>query len=138
MTHGGGFVIESDWYWRIFEGDARFDDAPGSTAARDFLRPLATLARGRFALDDITVDADGEGVQFRIAGHSVALRCRGLRIDAFIAAINHELAAAELDTRFAIVESRRYELRGVLLAADDAGRDRVARGTTPPELPRPS
>jgi len=114
MTLGGGFVIESEWYWRINEGDARFDDAPGSTAARDFLRPLAGLARGQFALDDITVDADGDGVQFRIAGHGVAIRCRGLKLDEFIAAINRELAAAEVATRFAIVESRRYELRGVL------------------------
>jgi len=114
MTHGGGFVIESEWYWRIFEGDARFDDAPGSTAARDFLHPLAGLARGQFALDDITVDADGDGVQFRIAGHSAAIRCRGLRIEDFVAAINRELAAAALESRFAIVESRRYELRGVL------------------------
>jgi hypothetical protein len=114
MTHGGGFVIQSEWYWRINEGDARFDDAPGSTAARDFLRPLAGLARGQFALEDIIVDADGDGVQFRIAGHSVAIRCRGLKLDEFIAAINRELAAAEVATRFAIVESRRYELCGVL------------------------
>lgn len=117
MTLGGGFVLDSDWYWRIFEGDARFDDAPGTTAARDFLRPLAQLARGRFALDDITVDADGDGVQFRLADRTIAIRCRGLRVDQFVAAINHELGAAALDARFAIVESRRYELRGVLLPA---------------------
>jgi hypothetical protein len=120
MTHGGGFVLESEWYWRIFEGDARFDDAPGQTAARDFLWPLAALARGQFALDDIVVDGDGEGVRFRIAGHAVEIRCRGLRVDDFVAAINRELAAAAIDQRFAIVESRRYELRGVLVTDSPA------------------
>ena len=136
MTHGGGFVLESEWYWRIFEGDARFDDAPGKTAARDFLWPLAGLAKGRFALDDIAVDPDGDGVRFRIADRPMAIRCRGLRIDRFIASINQALAAAELDVRFAIVESRRYELRGVLVAGDEAARDRVARGTPPPAIRR--
>lgn len=136
MTHGGGFVLESEWYWRIFEGDARFDDAPGQTAARDFLRPLAALARGRFALDDIAVDGDGDGVTFRIAEHGVAMRCRGLRIDQFVAAINHELAAAAIELQFAIVESRRYELRGVLIDAGDTVRSRLAHGTPPPVVRR--
>ena len=133
MATGGGFVLESEWYWRIFEGDARFDDAPGKTAARDFLWPLAGLAKGRFALDDVAVDPDGDGVRFRIADHRVAIRCRGLRLDQFVASINDALAAAELDVRFAIVESRRYELRGVLVGTHDAVRDRIARGTSPPE-----
>src|SRR5262249_23533878 len=115
MTLGGGFVLESEWYWRIFEGDARVDDAPGRTAARDFLLPLAGLARRRVALDDCVVDADGEGVRFQLAGHAVEIRCRGMRVDDFVAAINRELAAAAIDLRFAIVESRRYELRGVLV-----------------------
>jgi hypothetical protein len=135
---GGGFVLESEWYWRIFEGDARFDDAPGATAARDFLRPLAGLAQGRFALDHITVDPQGDGVEFRIDDRPVAILCRGLRIEQFVAAINDGLAAAELDLRFAIVESRRYELRGVLLGKDDAAHGRTARGTPPPELIDPA
>jgi hypothetical protein len=132
MAIGGGFVLESEWYWRIFEGDARFDDAPGKTAARDFLWPLAGLAKDRFALDDIAVDPDGDGVRFRVADHAVAIRCRGLRIEQFIASVNDALAAAELDVRFAIVESRRYELRGVLVDKNDAVRSRIARGTSPP------
>ena len=107
-------MLESEWYWRIFEGDARFDDAPGQTAARDFLHPLAGLARGQFALEDIAVDPDGDGVHFRVAEHPVAIRCRGLRVDRFVAEINRGLAEAKLDLAFAIVESRRYELRGVL------------------------
>jgi hypothetical protein len=121
MTIGGGFVIDSEWYWRIFEGDARFEDAPGRTAARDFLHPLARLAGDRFSLDDIAVDPDGDGVSFRVAAHPVAIRCRGLRVDRFVEAINRELAAAKLDLAFAIVESRRYELRGVLLPARESG-----------------
>ena len=132
MANGGGFVLDSGWYWRIFEGDARFDDAPGKTAARDFLWPLAGLAKGRFALDAVAVDPDGDGVQFRIADRPVAIRCRGLRLEQFVASINDALAAAELDVRFAIVESRRYELSGVLVGKDDAVRGRIARGTSPP------
>lgn len=117
---GGGFVIDSDWYWRIFEGDATFDDAPGRTAVRDFLAPLARLAGDRFALSDIAVDPDGDGVQFRIADQTAAIRCRGLRVDRFVQEINRALAAAGLDVAFAIVESRRYELRGVLVPAASA------------------
>ncbi len=133
MAIGGGFVLESEWYWRIFEGDARFDDAPGKTAVRDFLWPLAGLAKDRFAIDDIAIDPDGDGVRFRIADRPVEIRCRGLRIEQFVASINDALAAAELDVRFAIVESRRYELRGVLLDRGDRVRSRIARGTPPPE-----
>jgi hypothetical protein len=133
MAIGGGFVLESEWYWRIFEGDARFEDEPGGTAARDFLRPLAGLARGRFALDDIAVDPDGDGVQFRVADRAVAIRCRGLRIEQFVASINDALAAAELGVRFAIVESRRYELCGVLVDRTESVRTRTPRGTPPPE-----
>jgi hypothetical protein len=117
MTSGGGFVIDSEWYWRIFEGDAKFDDAPGRTAARDFLYPLASLARDQFILDDIAIDPDGEGVSFRVAAHPVAIRCRSLRIAHFVDAINRGLLAAKLELAFAIVESRRYELRGVLVPA---------------------
>jgi hypothetical protein len=136
MALGGGFVLESEWYWRIFEGDARFEDAPGQTAARDFLWPLAGLAKGRFALDDIAVDPDGDGVRFRVADRPVVIRCRGLRIEQFVAAINDALAAAELEVRFAIAPSRRYELRGVLVGNDQA-RSRIARGTPAPELINP-
>src|ERR1700733_1804517 len=133
MAIGGGFVLESEWYWRIFEGDARLGDAPGKTAARDIVWPLAVVASGRVALDGIAVDPDGDGVQFRIADRAVAIRCRGLRIEQFVASINDALAAAELDVRFAIVESRRYELRGVLVDKAETVRSRIARGTPPPE-----
>ena len=133
MPIGGGFVLESEWYWRIFEGDAQFPDAPGKTAVRDLLWPLAGLAKGRFALDDIAVDPDGDGVRFRVADRPVEIRCRGLRIEQFIASINDVLTAAELDVRFAVVESRRYELRGVLIGKGEAARSRIAHGTPPPE-----
>jgi hypothetical protein len=138
VTIGGGFVLESDWYWRIHEGDARFDDDPGRTCARDFLWPLAALARPRFALDDIAIDPDGDGVRFRIADQAIALRCRDLRVDQLVAAINDAMVAANIELRFAIVESRRYELRGVLVPRDETVRCRVARGTPPPMLRPPT
>jgi hypothetical protein len=128
----GGFVLDSEWYWRIFEGDATFGDAPGATAARDFLHPLAWLARGRVAIDQITVDPDGDGVGFRVAEQPIAIRCRGLRLDRFIDAINHSLAEARLDLAFTIVESRRYELRGVLVPRAELRHRAFARGTLPP------
>ena len=137
MVTGGaetsvGFVLDSEWYWRIFEGRATFGDAAGATAARDFLRPLAWLAKDRVAIADIAVDPDGDGVSFRIADHPVAIRCRDLRVDRFVDVINRSLAAAELDLVLAIVESRRYELRCVLLPRAELPRRALARGTLPP------
>jgi hypothetical protein len=132
MAIGGGFVLDSDWYWRIFEGEATLDDPPGATAARHFLRPLARLAKDHVAIGDITVDTDGDGVRFQIGEHPVAIRCRGLRVDRFIEAINRSLADAKTDLAFAIVESRRYELRGVLVPCSELPRRGLARGTTPP------
>jgi hypothetical protein len=136
MATGGvetsvGFVLDSEWYWRIFEGAATFGDAAGTIAARDFLRPLAWLAKDRVAIDEIAVDLDGDGVSFRIAERPVAIRCRGLRVDRFVELINHNLADAKLDLAIAIVESRRYELRCVMVPRDQATR-RGARGTLPP------
>jgi len=128
----GGFVIDSAWYWRIFEGDARFDDAPGATAARDFLHPLARLAKDHVVISEIEIVGDGDGVQFRVGDYPVAIVCRGLRIERFIDAVNHGLAAATLDLALVLVESRRYELRGVLLSRDEVRRRPSARGTLPP------
>ncbi len=132
MTTGGGFVIDSEWYWRIFEGSARFEDDAGATAARDFLQPLAQIARDHVVIDQIEIVGHGDGVQFRIADYPVAIACRGLRIERFVDAINQGLAAAKLGVAFAIVESRRYELRGVLLPKDDLRHRVFARGTLPP------
>jgi hypothetical protein len=132
MATGGGFVIDSEWYWRIFEGSARFEADAGATAARDFLHPLAGLAREHVVIDHIEIVGDGDGVQFRVADYPVAIACRGLRIERFVDAINRGLAAARLDLAFAIVESRRYELRGVLVPRDDVRLRSFARGTMPP------
>lgn len=131
MTARVSFVLESEWYWRIFEGNARFDDEPGDTAARDFLYPLARLAAGQFALNAIQVDAGGDTVRFRIEDRPFAIDCRGLSVERFVAAVNRGLAELQLDYAFAIVESRRYELRGMLLRADEASHRRFARGTPP-------
>ena len=132
MVTGGGFVIESEWYWRIFEGEPRFELGEADRIARDFLRPLAYLAKDHVAIDEIVADPDGDGVQFRVADRPVAIRCAGLRVERFIEEINRCLADAELDLAFAIVESRRYELRGVLVPRGDAVRRVFARGTLPP------
>jgi hypothetical protein len=135
MVSAAGFVLDYEWYWRIYEGDAVFDDTPGATAARDFLLPLAWLAKGRFVLDQVRVDADGNGVSFRVGEHATAIRCSGMRIDDFINAINASFAEAKLDEMFALVATRRYELRGVLVPRDQPPKDAVrirARGTTPP------
>jgi hypothetical protein len=132
MAIVGGFVLDSDWYWRIFEGEATLGDRPGVTAARDFVTPLARLAKDRVAIDAIAVDADGEGVSFRVDEHPVAIRCSNLTIDRFVEVINRTFAEAKVDLAFAIVESRRYELRGVLVPRGELRGRRFARGTTPP------
>jgi len=132
MATGGGFVLDSDWYWRIFEGEATLGERPGATAARDFLMPLSRIAKDRAAIDAIAIDPDGDGVTFRIGEHPVAIRCRDLTIDRFVEVINRSFAAARVDLAFAIVESRRYELRGVLVAPGELRGRRFARGTTPP------
>lgn len=136
MATGGGFVLDAEWYWRIFEGEATLGDAPGLSAARDFLLPLSHLARlaaDPVALEAIAVDPDGDGVSFRIGDHLVAIRCRDLRIERFIEAINRAFTQAKVNLAFAIVESRRYELRAVLVPRSELppGR-RFSRGTTPP------
>ena len=132
MAIAGGFVLDSDWYWRIFEGEATLGASPGATAARDFLTPLAQLARDQVAIDAIAVDSDGEGVTFRIGEHPVAIRCSNLSVDRFVEVINRSFAEAKVDVAFAIVESRRYELRGVLVERGELRGRRFARGTTPP------
>jgi hypothetical protein len=131
MTGADGFVLASDWYWRLFEGAPTFGHAEAALAARDFVYPLAHLVRDRVAVDGIAVDADGDGLRFAIAGRPIALACRGLRVDELIAAINRGLADAELDLELAIVPARRYELRGVLRARATPPR-RLATGTLPP------
>src|SRR5262249_4193942 len=132
MAIGGGFVLDSEWYWRIFEGEATLGDTPGATAAREFVMPLARLAKDRVAIDAIAIDDDGDGISFRVADHPVAIRCRGLRVDRFVEAINKSFAEAKVNLTFAIVESRRYELRGVLIARDTAPGRTFARASTPP------
>ena len=133
MAIGGGFVLDSDWYWRIYEGEATLGDTPGATAVRDFLMPLSRLAKDEVAIEAIAVDPDGDGVSFRIGEHAVAIRCRDLRVERFVEALNQSFAAAKVDLAFAIVESRRYELRGVLVARSELPTARrVARGTLPP------
>src|SRR4051812_15125756 len=132
MALGGGFVLDSEWYWRIFEGEATLGDAPGATAARDFLYPLARVAKDRVAIEHIAIDPDGDGVSFQIGEHPVAIRCRGLRVDRFVEAVNRSFADAKVDLAFAIVESRRYELRCVLVPRSELPRRGFPRATLSP------
>ncbi len=127
----GAFHLDSAWYWRLFEGAPVFGDGAGREVARDFLRPLAGIAKGRVAIGDIEVDDDGDGVKFTVDTRPVAIRCRGLRVERFVDAINHSLAEATHGFVFAIVEARRYELRGVLVTRDELAERKVWLGLTP-------
>jgi hypothetical protein len=132
MAVGGSFVIASEWYWRIFEDDPRFASGEAAQIARDFVRPLAHLAKDHVEITEIAVDPDGDGIQLRIADRLVEIRCAGLRVEHFVDEINRQLAVAEIDFAFALVESRRYELRGALVPRNDAAHRVFARGTLPP------
>src|SRR5262245_7477827 len=132
MAIGGGFALDSEWYWRIYEGEATLGDTPGATAVREFLMPLSRLARDEVAIDAIAIDPDGDGVTFRVGEHAVAIRCRNLRVERFVEAINQSFVAANVDLAFAIVEARRYELRCVLVTRSELPARRIARGTLPP------
>lgn len=127
-----GFVIDSEWYWRIFEGDARFHDEPGRTAARDFLEPLAALVKDHVVIDHLEVDADGEGLHVQIGELAVAIQCRDLKLEHLVDTINQSFLISNIDLALAIVEGRRYELRGVIIRRDEARHRRFARGTRPP------
>lgn len=130
MAQPAEFILDMGLTWQIFEGAALFAATPGATALRDFLLPLAKIARGQFAMEQLAVSADGDGVTFCLGDQRFAIRCRDLRLSAFVAQINEALTAAGLEHQFAIVESQRYELRGVLLPAGAPAR--LARGTLPP------
>jgi len=141
-----GFAFDAEWYWRIVETDGAF----GAIAARACLLPLARLARGQFALDQIVVDPADRIVEFRLEGEPIAIEVGAVRAwsaaDRFVSELNRHLRA--VDYTFALVVPRRYQLRGVLLprsALADHARDplviapsdrtswrRLARGTTNP------
>lgn len=131
MAHPAEFILDLDVTWQILDGASLFAATPGATALRDFLLPLAKIARGRFAMDELAVAQDGDGVSFSLGGQPFTIRCRDLRLSAFVTQINEALTAAGLEYQFAIVESQRYELRGALLPSG-ARTSRLARGTLPP------
>lgn len=121
-----GFVLDSRWYWDLFEGGASFAEAPAAHVTRDLMAPLARLARGHFAIDGIEADRDGGEVRFVVATHPVAIRFgtaasdRTL-IDRFVSSLNASFVAAKVGHAFALVVPRRYEVRGVLIADDERG-----------------
>ena len=57
------FVIENEWYWRITENASSFT---ASAAVRDFLEPLARVAKGRFELAELAANDDARTIEFRV------------------------------------------------------------------------
>jgi hypothetical protein len=114
------FLIENEWYWRITENATSFT---AQAAVRDFLHPLAKLARGRFDIDDIVADDDDRGLAFRIQTSTTQLRLGtgGDRavVNNFVGDINRALAIAETGYALALIVPRRYELRGALFTEDE-------------------
>ena len=114
------FLIENEWYWRITENATSFT---AQAAVRDFLQPLAKLARTRFEIDDILADEDDRGLAFRIKTSTTQLRLGsgGDRavVNNFIGDINRALAIAETGYAMALIVPRRYELRGALFTEDE-------------------
>ena len=118
-----GFVIENEWYWKIMEHATTLGAA---AAVRDFVAPLARLAKGRFAIDDLAIDDDDRGVRLHVAKQPVAIRlAQGsdrAALNRLVADLNRAFLAAKLGHAFALVAPRRYELRGVLLTDDELAR----------------
>jgi hypothetical protein len=109
-----GFAIENEWYWRITENAQTFDV---TAAIRDFLAPLARLAKDTLALTEIAADLDE--VRFHVDGTPATIKIGGglrdrVAIGQFVSDLNRALAPT--GHAFALVVPRRYELRGVLLA----------------------
>jgi hypothetical protein len=114
------FLIENEWYWRITENATSFT---AQAAVRDFLQPLAKVASGRFAVEDIVADGDDRGLAFRINTSTTQLRLgsggdRAI-VNNFVGDINRALAIAETGYALALIVPRRYELRGALFTEDE-------------------
>ncbi len=112
-----GFVIENEWYWRITENAQTFEAV---AAVRDFMAPLARLAKGTVDITDLT--SEGAEVHFNLAGEAVAIRIAPgthdrVAINHFVGDLNRLLSPTH--HAFALVAPRRYELRGVLLTDDE-------------------
>lgn len=112
-----GFVIENDWYWRITENAQSFDAAG---AVRDFLAPLARLAKDVVAMTDLT--SEGTEIRFTLGTEAVAIAVSPaahdrVALNHFVGDVNRLLAPKK--HAFALVSPRRYELRGVLLTEDE-------------------
>lgn len=114
------FLIENEWYWRITENATSFT---AQAAVRDFLQPLAKVASGRFAVEDMVADGDDRGLSFRINTSTTQIRLGsgGDRavVNNFVGDINRALAIAETGYALALIVPRRYELRGALFTEDE-------------------
>ena len=112
-----GFAIENEWYWKINENAQSFDV---TAAVRDFLAPLARLAKDRVAITEVA--ADLAEVRFLLEGQPVTIKISAglhdrVAVNHFVGDLNRALSQHHL--AFALVVPRRYELRGVLLTEDE-------------------
>ena len=114
------FLIENEWYWRITENATSLT---ATAAVRDFVQPLARLAKGRFELEPLAVDGDDRGLALRIAESTTRIRLGtgGDRavVNDFIGDVNRALAIADVGWALALIVPRRYELRGALFTQDE-------------------
>jgi hypothetical protein len=112
-----GFAIENEWYWRISENAQSFEV---TAAVRDFLGPLARVAKDTVSITQIT--SGGDEVSFVLADEAVTIKLASgthdrVALNHFVGDLNRALSASR--HAFALVSPRRYELRGVLLACDE-------------------
>jgi hypothetical protein len=115
------FVIENEWYWRITENASSFT---ASSVVRDFLNPLARVAKGRFDITEIVTTPDDRTIELRINTQTIThieLTAGGDRavVNGFIGDINRALSVADVGFAFALIVPRRYELRGALFTVDE-------------------
>ena len=114
------FVIANEWYWRITENASSFT---ASAAVRDFLMPLAKLAKGRFELADLVGIDDSRTIEMRVNTSTTHLELAtgGDRavVNGIVGDVNRALSVAEVGFAFALIVPRRYELRGALFTVDE-------------------
>jgi hypothetical protein len=112
-----GFAIENEWYWRITENAQSFD---AEAAVRDFLVPLARLAKDVIAITELT--SDSSTIRFVLGTEPITIQLAPgaqdrVALNHLVGDVNRLLAPSK--HAFAVVSPRRYELRGVLLTEDE-------------------
>jgi hypothetical protein len=116
-----GFVLDSHWYWDLFEDAGAPLEAPALDTMRAIVKPLARHAGDRIALAEIECDEATGALRFQLANSAVAITFDGVHtaraaVERLTHCLNDALAAADTGYLFALAVPRRYEVRGVLLA----------------------